>query len=63
MKDHKACAGKLQSPIALSSSRSLALPLPALETIGYHNFFKNPVYLKNDGHSGNFLKLNNFSKN
>ena len=58
LKDHKLCAGKLQSPIALSSARSLPLPLPALETIGYHNFLKNPVNLKNDGHSGNFSYAN-----
>lgn len=53
MKDHKTCAGKLQSPIALSTTQSLPLPLPALEMIGYHDFLKNPIKLENNGHSGN----------
>ncbi|XP_043479644.1 carbonic anhydrase 2-like isoform X1 [Leptopilina heterotoma] len=51
MKDHKTCAGKLQSPIALSTSQSISLPLPALEMIGYHDFLKNPLKLENNGHS------------
>lgn len=45
----------MQSPIALSSSKSIALPLPALEMIGYHDLLSNPILLTNNGHSG---KLN-----
>ncbi|XP_076681074.1 carbonic anhydrase 2 [Andrena cerasifolii] len=51
VKKFKSCGGKLQSPISISSSRSLALPLPALEVIGYHNFLPRPLSLKNTGHS------------
>ncbi|XP_015584685.1 carbonic anhydrase 9 [Cephus cinctus] len=49
--EHKACAGKWQSPIALSSARAVALPLPAVEMIGYHNLLSGPVKLTNNGHS------------
>ncbi|XP_017763499.1 PREDICTED: putative carbonic anhydrase 3 [Eufriesea mexicana] len=51
VKNFKLCSGKLQSPISLSSFKSVALPLPALEVIGYHDFLPNPLYLKNSGHS------------
>ncbi|XP_076231720.1 carbonic anhydrase 2 [Calliopsis andreniformis] len=47
----KSCAGKLQSPISISSFKSIALPLPALELIGYHDILTGPLYLKNNGHS------------
>lgn len=48
----KLCGGKLQSPISMSSYRSIALPLPALEVIGYHDFLPGSLGLKNNGHSG-----------
>ncbi|XP_043681429.1 carbonic anhydrase 2-like isoform X1 [Vespula pensylvanica] len=51
----KLCAGKLQSPIALSSSKSIPLSFPALEMIGFHNLLPFPITLENDGHS---VKLN-----
>lgn len=47
----KLCGGKLQSPISISSSKSITLPLPALEVIGYHDFLPSPLYLENNGHS------------
>lgn len=52
IQNFKLCGGKLQSPIHISSFKSIPLPLPALETIGYHDFLPNPLYLKNNGHSG-----------
>ncbi|XP_047366535.1 carbonic anhydrase-like isoform X1 [Vespa velutina] len=51
----KFCAGKLQSPIALSSSKSIPLSFPALEMIGFHDLLPFPITLENDGHS---VKLN-----
>lgn len=52
IQNFKLCAGKLQSPISISSSKSITLPLPALEVIGYHDFLPSPLYLENNGHSG-----------
>lgn len=49
----KSCSGKLQSPVSISSYKSIALPLPALEVIGYHDFLPGSLHLKNSGHSGN----------
>lgn len=53
-REFKLCGGKLQSPVSISSStsKSIPIPLPALETIGYHDFLPTPLYLKNSGHSG-----------
>ncbi|XP_046739068.1 carbonic anhydrase 2-like [Diprion similis] len=48
---HKHCAGKWQSPIALSSANAEELPLPAIETISYHNLLSGPIKLTNNGHS------------
>lgn len=52
-REFKLCGGKLQSPVSISSStsKSIPIPLPALETIGYHDFLPTPLYLKNSGHS------------
>lgn len=49
----KECGGKMQSPITLSTSKSIALPLPALEMVGFHDFLPHPLTLTNNGHSGN----------
>ncbi|XP_024872136.1 carbonic anhydrase 9-like [Temnothorax curvispinosus] len=43
------CAGKLQSPVAISTSKAIALPLPALEMVGYHDFLPTPQILMNNG--------------
>ncbi|XP_032680730.1 carbonic anhydrase 9-like [Odontomachus brunneus] len=48
-KTHKLCAGKLQSPVSISTSKAIPLPLPALEMIGYHDFLPMPQTLTNDG--------------
>ncbi|KAK0157379.1 hypothetical protein PV328_011127 [Microctonus aethiopoides] len=47
----KECGGKMQSPITLSTSKSIALPLPALEMVGFHDFLPHPLTLINNGHS------------
>ncbi|XP_034187917.1 carbonic anhydrase 2 isoform X1 [Osmia lignaria lignaria] len=57
----KLCAGKLQSPVSISTHKSIALPLPALEIIGYHDYLPGPLYLKNNGHSV-MMTINNHSK-
>ncbi|KAK0091619.1 hypothetical protein PV326_002953 [Microctonus aethiopoides] len=41
----------MQSPITLSTSKSIALPLPALEMVGFHDFLPHPLTLINNGHS------------
>ncbi|KAL6424264.1 hypothetical protein ACFW04_009829 [Cataglyphis niger] len=46
---YKLCAGKLQSPIAISTSKAIPLPLPALEMIGYHDFLPMPQTFANNG--------------
>lgn len=51
IQNFKLCGGKLQSPVSISSSRAIALPLPAMELIGYHDFLPSPLHLKNNGHS------------
>lgn len=62
IQNFKLCGGKLQSPIHISSFKSIPLPLPALETIGYHDFLPNPLYLKNNGHSVVININNRFEK-
>ncbi|XP_020279273.1 carbonic anhydrase 9-like [Pseudomyrmex gracilis] len=52
-KKEKLCAGKLQSPVAISTSKAVPLSLPALEMIGYHDFLPTPQILENTGHTGN----------
>ncbi|XP_012283280.1 carbonic anhydrase 2 isoform X2 [Orussus abietinus] len=47
----KRCSGKWQSPIAISSTKAVPLPLPAVEMIGYHNFLSGPITMKNTGKS------------
>ncbi|KAK2581126.1 hypothetical protein KPH14_007940 [Odynerus spinipes] len=59
----KLCAGKMQSPIAISSFKSIPLPLPALEMIGYHDFLPTPVIFENNGHSVTLNINRNISKN
>ncbi|XP_011312633.1 carbonic anhydrase 2-like [Fopius arisanus] len=56
----KMCAGKMQSPVAISSKKSLILPLPALEMIKFHNLMGGTLVLHNNGHSVslNFEKQN-----
>ncbi|XP_012530254.1 carbonic anhydrase 9 [Monomorium pharaonis] len=46
---YKSCAGKLQSPVAISTSKAIVLPFPALEMIGYHDFLPTPQILMNSG--------------
>ncbi|XP_011874489.1 PREDICTED: carbonic anhydrase 9-like [Vollenhovia emeryi] len=46
---YESCAGKLQSPVGISTSKAIALPLPALEMIGYHDFLSMPQILTNNG--------------
>ncbi|XP_011630525.1 carbonic anhydrase 9-like [Pogonomyrmex barbatus] len=46
---YESCAGKLQSPVAISTSKAIVLPFPALEMIGYHNFLPMPQILTNNG--------------
>lgn len=58
VQNFKLCDGKLQSPISISSFKSITLPLPALEIIGYHDFLSSPLYLKNNGHSGITIEFN-----
>ncbi|KAF7994820.1 hypothetical protein HCN44_004292 [Aphidius gifuensis] len=41
--EFKKCDGNLQSPIALSTKKSVRLPLPALEMNGYHDFLFQPL--------------------
>ncbi|XP_015513749.1 putative carbonic anhydrase 3 [Neodiprion lecontei] len=59
---HKHCAGKWQSPIALSSANAKVLPLPAIETIGYHDLLSGPIKLTNNGHSVALLIHKGLSK-
>ncbi|XP_076624637.1 putative carbonic anhydrase 3 [Colletes latitarsis] len=61
IKKSTSCGGKLQSPVSISSFKSEALPLPALEVIGYHDYLPGPVYLKNSGHSV-LMNINNDSR-
>ncbi|XP_057339623.1 carbonic anhydrase 9-like isoform X1 [Microplitis mediator] len=62
-REFKDCGGKFQSPIELSPSKSIILPLPSLELLGYHNYLPR-LTIKNNGHSvalnvdNNNLKLN-----
>ncbi|KAI4488030.1 hypothetical protein M0804_004878 [Polistes exclamans] len=62
-KQFKSCAGKLQSPIALSSCNSIPLALPALEMIGYHDLLPLPVTVENNGHSVTLNINRNISRN
>ncbi|XP_058825192.1 carbonic anhydrase 7 [Topomyia yanbarensis] len=48
---HQSCAGKHQSPIAVASSRAIALNMPAIELVGYNNLLPGPITLHNNGHS------------
>ncbi|XP_055385120.1 carbonic anhydrase 2-like [Condylostylus longicornis] len=50
-KKHNHCAGKMQSPIALSTSRAIPIPMPAIEFVGYHNLLPAPLKLVNNGHT------------
>ncbi|XP_039312904.1 carbonic anhydrase 9 [Solenopsis invicta] len=46
---YESCAGKLQSPVAISTAKAIVLPFPALEMIGYHDFLPTPQILINNG--------------
>ncbi|XP_058446942.1 carbonic anhydrase 7-like [Malaya genurostris] len=48
---HQSCAGKHQSPIAVSSSRAISLNMPAIELVGYNNLLPGPITMHNNGHS------------
>lgn len=50
-KSHESCAGKHQSPIAVTSSRAIPLSMPAIEMVGYNNLLPGPITLHNNGHS------------
>ncbi|XP_031777946.1 carbonic anhydrase 1 isoform X2 [Nasonia vitripennis] len=51
VKEYPQCAGFWQSPVIIAASRSVTLPLPALEMIGYHDFLSLPLIFKNNGHT------------
>lgn len=48
---HQACAGKFQSPIAISSNKAISLLMPAIEMVGYHNLLPAQMKIQNNGHS------------
>lgn len=50
-KHHQQCAGKYQSPIAIFSSKTIPLTMPAIEMVGYHNLLPGPLLIHNNGHS------------
>ncbi|XP_034937636.1 carbonic anhydrase 2-like [Chelonus insularis] len=49
-KEFKQCGGKMQSPVAISTSKVIVLPLPALEMNGYHNILPR-LSMINNGYS------------
>ncbi|KAL1378725.1 hypothetical protein pipiens_003924 [Culex pipiens pipiens] len=53
-KSHESCAGKHQSPIAISSGRAISLNIPAIEFVGYNNLLPGPITMHNNGHSVSF---------
>lgn len=48
---HGHCAGKTQSPIAVHSSKTIPLHMPAVDMIGYHNVLPYPLKMLNNGHT------------
>ncbi|XP_055544276.1 carbonic anhydrase 7 [Wyeomyia smithii] len=48
---HQSCAGRHQSPIAISNNRAIPLNMPAIELVGYNNLLPGPITLHNNGHS------------
>ncbi|XP_053680127.1 carbonic anhydrase 2 [Anopheles nili] len=50
-KAHQSCAGKHQSPIAISSHRADSIYMPAIELVGYNNLLPGPITVHNNGHS------------
>ncbi|XP_055641079.1 carbonic anhydrase 7 [Toxorhynchites rutilus septentrionalis] len=50
-KAHESCAGKHQSPIAITSSKAIPLNMPGIELVGYNNLLPGPITLHNNGHS------------
>jgi hypothetical protein len=54
-KNFPKCSGYWQSPIILAASRSVALPLPALEMIGYRNLLDPSLVFSNNGHTGTYF--------
>ncbi|KAH8311351.1 hypothetical protein KR044_005742 [Drosophila immigrans] len=48
---HGHCAGKTQSPIAITSSHTMPLHMPAVDMIGYHNLLPYPLKMVNNGHT------------
>ncbi|XP_011496417.1 PREDICTED: carbonic anhydrase 2-like [Ceratosolen solmsi marchali] len=56
------CGGYWQSPIILAASRSIALPLPALEMIGYRNLLAPLLVFTNNGHTVSLKVKNEFTK-
>ncbi|XP_030369685.1 carbonic anhydrase 2 [Scaptodrosophila lebanonensis] len=48
---HGHCAGKTQSPIAISSSRTIPMHMPAVDMVGYHNLLPYPLKMINNGHT------------
>ncbi|XP_037825566.1 carbonic anhydrase 2 [Lucilia sericata] len=48
---HGHCAGKTQSPIAVHSSKTIPLHMPAVDMIGYHNVLPYPLKMINNGHT------------
>nr|XP_036675519.1 carbonic anhydrase 2 [Drosophila suzukii] len=48
---HGHCAGKTQSPIAITTSRTMSVHMPAVDMIGYHNLLPYPLKMLNNGHT------------
>lgn len=48
---HEQCAGKHQSPIAISIGRATPINMPAIELVGYHNLLPGTIMVHNNGHS------------
>jgi len=41
--------------VAICTSKAIVKPFPALELIGYHDFFPMPQLLKNNGKTGKYF--------
>ncbi|EDV30413.1 uncharacterized protein Dana_GF22952 [Drosophila ananassae] len=48
---HGHCAGKTQSPIAIATTRTIPVHMPAVDMIGYHNLLPYPLKMVNNGHT------------
>lgn len=48
---NSSCGGKHQSPVPIDGNSAISMPIPALETIGFHNLLLTPLTMVNNGHS------------